>query len=303
MIKIPPISPENKKAYKKDVTEAYKKWCESNKGNTNYKELFDYVYTDSTYTVFNDVNLDKIITGDIRTLRNVASIISHIPNNDDSILVLYNNFKQRKIGKNWSKRVGVLTCPYCNRNYTTSTGMGIHPEYDHFLNKARYPYLCVSMYNLIPSCRLCNGLKGPYDTTTSPFIYPFEEEYGKSAIFDINLKGKDLTDILDPSAKLNVVIKSNDGGRLPDYIEQSKDALHIEDLYSEHSDYIKDIIKLAHIYNSHFLKDLKKDFEWLSGFSDDSIKDLVFMNKLMEEDWIKRPFSKLTSDILDTYWK
>ena len=55
-------------------------------------------------------------------------------------------------------------CPYCNRNFIANfeedkegvarTRVSFHM--DHFYPKSKFPYLALSVYNLLPSCPTCN---------------------------------------------------------------------------------------------------------------------------------------------------
>lgn len=87
----------------------------------------------------------------------------------------------------WLQRqLGVKVCPYCNRMYTT-TLFGenrIRPDFDHFYPISQYPYFAVSLFNLIPSCSMCNKRKG--DTAeiygqekreNISIIYPYDESF------------------------------------------------------------------------------------------------------------------------------
>ena len=68
---------------------------------------------------------------------------------------VYTNFSNRKFGYQWAEKLGVTVCPYCNRSYIFTVKKDARngkarPQYDHFFPKSIYPYLAVSMYNLIP---------------------------------------------------------------------------------------------------------------------------------------------------------
>lgn len=88
----------------------------------------------------------------------------------------------------WLQRqLGVKVCPYCNRMYTT-TLFGenrIRPDFDHFYPQSKYPYLSVSLFNLIPSCSMCNRKKSDTAEVYSPkkasenmsIIYPYDESF------------------------------------------------------------------------------------------------------------------------------
>ena len=99
----------------------------------------------------------------------------------------------------WLQRqLCVRVCPYCNRMYTTTLygKNGVRPDFDHFYPQSIYPYLAVSLFNLIPSCNICNKAKFNYaeierdinknkKNTTFTYrqkksiIYPYDEAYNE----------------------------------------------------------------------------------------------------------------------------
>lgn len=86
-------------------------------------------------------------------------------------------------------RLKAETCPFCNRIYTKtlmkgSDGGGIRPELDHFYPKSKYPYLAVSLFNLIPICSYCNRQKSNHAEMYTrsrryrhSIIYPYDEAF------------------------------------------------------------------------------------------------------------------------------
>lgn len=80
-------------------------------------------------------------------------------------------------------------CPYCHAHHinyyinslasTPAEQYRIRPPLDHFLPKSLYPYLAVSLHNLVPSCAQCNssikssddplssGITNPHDASTT----------------------------------------------------------------------------------------------------------------------------------------
>lgn len=95
-------------------------------------------------------------------------------------------------GKNslWNRHVyvintGVKVCPYCNRQYITSyssedkTGKTT-ADVDHYYPQSLYPYLQMNLYNMVPSCNICNsktkGFKdkrhlNPYQDGTDSLLF------------------------------------------------------------------------------------------------------------------------------------
>lgn len=78
------------------------------------------------------------------------------------------------------EKLGIRTCVYCNVQYalTINHSQGLF-ELDHRYPKSLYPFLCISFYNLQPSCPSCNHGKmtatadfGLY-TTDENDLHPF----------------------------------------------------------------------------------------------------------------------------------
>lgn len=100
-------------------------------------------------------------------------------------------------------------CPYCQQSlamtvFRDSIG-AFRPTLDHFYPKYRFPFLALSLYNLVPSCQSCNSsLKGTKDFFDVKHLHPYES---KESIFF----GLDIDKYLESRAKgekswiLNVV--------------------------------------------------------------------------------------------------
>lgn len=83
-------------------------------------------------------------------------------------------------------------------------------------------------------------------------------------------------------------------------IEQAVSLFKLEDLYSKHSDYVRDILRTAYIYNDDYFEGLVAQYSDLFH-SKQEAQDFVFFNYLDEADWGKRVLAKLTHDILLLY--
>ena len=85
--------------------------------------------------------------------------------------------------------MGLAYCPYCNRHplesYTTSGEKTHKGPLDHFYDKAKYPYLALSIYNLIPVCDKCNNEKGSKATSLSSHTHPFHDDFHGLVAFSV----------------------------------------------------------------------------------------------------------------------
>ncbi len=205
---------------------------------------------------------------------------------------LYTDFTN-KYAYNILERLNIRTCPYCNRQYvfTNSGNFKTRPEFDHFLNKSRYPILAVSFYNLIPSCHTCNHGKGINNVLINPYFDKFNCKFELQ-----NKKGKRLS----PSAiyKIKADDKINLGFSKPSLEEESNiKNLGLSDLYNKHDDYIKDLIEKSIVYNKTYSMGLISTFQG-AGYTPQDVQDFIWNKYLDLAKHEQHPLSKLTRDLL-----
>lgn len=212
----------------------------------------------------------------------------------------YENFSNRKVVREILVKMDVTVCPYCNRSYiVTLKGSKVRPQLDHYYPKSKYPYLALSLYNLIPSCSICNLAKSNTDTKNKAILYPYEEEFGERIVFATDIKGMKEDQFVKymrgESNKWQVCIKNPDLV-LEKQVENQDEILHLTDLYNEHKDYIVDIVKSFHINTDKRVEDLLTQFPDIFSTKEE-VYNLMFMNDIRKESWGKRPLAKLTHDI------
>lgn len=130
------------------------------------------------------------------------------------------------------KSLEVNICPYCNENYTyrlldknrnssaSLPNLTIRADLDHFYPKNSNPLLAMSLYNLVPSCKICNSsIKGrkEFDLNKEPLnpymesldsqikfirkpknnISPVDVLLGHSTDFDFDIREQEASDKYD----------------------------------------------------------------------------------------------------------
>jgi hypothetical protein len=164
---------------------------------------------------------------------------------DDTIKILadvfnYNDFVSgHKITSyGLAEMVDRNTCTYCNRLYTLTvitkdehTGFIndgtrlIRPSFDHWYAKSKYPILSLSLYNLIPSCTVCNSsVKSDADFSLKTHIHPYCNTAKQTFSFDYNYKDVH---------KNNVVIKVTKKSKMAATLK----AFKIKEIYDAHSEF------------------------------------------------------------------
>lgn len=102
----------------------------------------------------------------------------------------YSNYRKKKLVE-LAKKLNVKSCPYCNMHYTLYAEEGEQEseklakfQFDHFFSKSKYPMLSMSLYNLIPSCALCNQGKSKRNLTLS--FHPYHSDICKQFKFELD---------------------------------------------------------------------------------------------------------------------
>lgn len=195
-----------------------------------------------------------------------------------------------------AKLMNLKSCPYCNHQYTlylyNHTSKGNQSlakfQYDHFFSKVKYPYLSMSLYNLIPSCAICNQGKSYTDLDVK--FNPYVNDVGDEFCFEVahpeslftGKKSKDEIE-LKLSAK-GVTYKQND-------IDVFDDKFNIKAQYARHKDIVQEI------YDKTYLE----PYFWNRG-NFPFLKDIEPMRLLLgtytgHKDIEKRPMTKFIQDL------
>lgn len=135
-------------------------------------------------------DLEKSINNYNREIKKLSSADRKIFKSDLQKLFSYSSLSRSK--GNWNSRevcklFSYQTCPYCNINYL-EISQGNDPLYrpplDHFFPESLYPHLAISLYNLVPSCTICNtNLKGDSDFYATRHLHPlFDSESIRFAV-------------------------------------------------------------------------------------------------------------------------
>lgn len=198
--------------------------------------------------------------------------------------------KSKKVAYRISSLLDRNTCTYCNRQYTLTVEEEdkriIRPQFDHWYPKVQYPVLALSIYNLIPSCAICNSsIKSSTTFNTTDYVHPYINQdistrytysYGKDGDF----KNKVTIDTKDTSV-FNTI-----------------SAFKLEEVYRAHSEYeLKDLIDLATKYSDNYIKKLISSFDGLH-LTKEEVYRMIFGIEVNEAEFHKRPFSKFKNDII-----
>ena len=260
----------------------------------------------------------KIMTGEYSFLENLKEFLDNFVD-EEPRLAEYLKKSYDKIDSELRKKIidskNISVCPYCNRNYISSTYKFLQcnicnqellvidgtekecpgckqeikgltkvvntAQLDHFFSKDSYPLFAVSFYNLIPSCYSCNHVKLNKDLKHSPYdsSFPFD---------DVKF-----TYIPKSTDKIEIKIDSCN----PDFKNGIR-ILGIEELYQSHIDVVNELIWKKEVYTDSYREGLSEILNQTNlELSEAEVNRFITGHYTDKENYGKRPLSKMVTDI------
>ena len=195
-------------------------------------------------------------------------------------------------------KLNVKTCPYCNMHYTLYAEKEpsskkedklAKMQFDHFFDKKEHPYLSMSLYNLIPSCGVCNQGKS---TGSLPLeFHPYESNIHKLFRFEIE---NPLIQLYGGKAdKIKVKLKAISKVPQPD-IDNFANMFNLIPLYSRHRDIAQETFDKA--YEDPYYTN-PANFSWLCSKDPGYIQRLWLGTYVSKDEIEKRPMTKFIQDL------
>lgn len=226
-------------------------------------------------------------------------IVKRVRNLLDDIL----NYRGFNVGENiideqgeeceWNRHlfvanIGIKVCPYCNRQYITSytakdESDKTTADIDHYYPKSLYPYLQMNIYNMIPSCSVCNSkMKGKSDER---HLNPYKDST-ESLKFEISLN--DFEGLYASEVKEIIINKQGNPRAMASNV-----VFKLDKVYQVHT---KEISKL--IFNIKQYEAFKESYyKNTMGIDIGNIFSIWF--DFLGEDPLDEPLVKLKKDIYE----
>jgi hypothetical protein len=251
----------------------------------------------------NKISFEKIIKADYVYIKSLVKFLDDNPKMEnillsqeekDYFLTMYDRLKKA----NFIKQLNVNVCPYCNRNYifnfSKNNAEEATAQLDHFFDKKDYPYLAVSLYNLVPSCSTCNQRKS---SKKENIFYPYLESFNDSAKFKYkgikSIAEDEKIDFLDSKRVMFDIEAIKDKEKVEKHIE----VFNLKNLYENHKDIVSELLQKAEIYNESYIDELMQKYEGTLFKNREDLLRLITCGYVNDDDLHKRPLSKLIKDI------
>lgn len=198
--------------------------------------------------------------------------------------------KKKEYSQDWAKHIsekgavdGLQNFDF--ENVKTRNGFTL----DHVIDKGKHPYLALSLFNLVPSCYTCNSkLKkskdiGSVSPTDANFNFHEKVKF-KTFINNANLQ-------IENESDLSIFLKEMTTSDYTKYLE----VFRLNDRYAFHKYRVIEMIDKRKRYPDSRIKELAE----LTNQSPAQVKKDLFGEYLYNDDFSKRPLSKLTHDIAE----
>lgn len=199
----------------------------------------------------------------------------------------------------------VKYCPYCNAETVYAVERKESPNepikcaFDHFYPKGRYPFLALSLYNLIPSCYRCNSqYKRDQFRRILEMPHPYMDDIDDLARF-VPLGIQETWFSGDESDALQLVLRSRrqkNERRISDY----DNVFDVSNIYSQlfKREAVDALVK-AKMFSPAYVSQLSEMFKG-AGLEHVNIKRLLFGTTLKHDNIDKERLSKLVIDMKET---
>lgn len=213
-------------------------------------------------------------------------------------------------------------CPLCGTQfiflYESQSG-STRGTLDHFIDKGNYPIFSVSIYNLIPACKVCNSdFKKSVEVNLKNYYTPYEKgivdyiKFSKMLVSNRNekivpdiikeLKIEEDTEVDYVSVLLgldddfNIVVDSSSAPpNISKKIDGNIKLFKIEELYNiYHREFVREQIRKAYAYNYIYRKQLMHNYSNLF-VTEEEVRALIVPNVETDSKYI---LNKLIRDII-----
>lgn len=237
-----------------------------------------------------------------RYINYIIDILGYKKFNEGIERVKTKDGKNRWCRHTFMNRLGIKVCPYCNRQYITS--YKVHrdtikttTDTDHYFPKSEFPLLSMNIYNMVPSCQICNSRMKINCVVDygGRHLYPYED-LSDSLKFEIPFsKVEELYNFSENDIK--ICLKTKKGDEISKRAKQSKEIFKLEQVYEAHRDIVYKLKNNMKEYSTeNYKKIFCKNYTDIFGGYDNFLEVLY---PFLGEDEKEVPLVKLKKDIYE----
>jgi len=291
--------------YSPNIKDEYYKIIAQTKMQQYKNRTFESYYNSYVKSKIGGYELEDLLCGDYEKLVEIKNEIKTKYSSKNNIVKqLFNYDKansktitpklsklQPKISSFFQDKVGVESCYFCNiefinkfKNAKGEIKNGF--TLDHYMDKGKYPFLALSLYNLIPSCYTCNSKVKGIDEINSISPSSSKFDFDKKVKFTTFINSYNLQ--IENEQDFNLILKEYFSKDYQEYI----DGFLLNERYEYHKYRVIEMIDKRKKYPDSRIKELAH----ITQKTEEEVKQDLF-GEYLNNDLHKRPLSKLVRDI------
>lgn len=280
-----------------------------------YTYIENYISQSDTKYSLEDINYDLLMIFD----KDLEQIVKSKPNEIRELIKispeeftkditqlkdLYSVFRD-KWGVQFLEDLNITVCPFCNREYIFKFEDEVKEEprmlasLDHYYDKNTYPFLSVSLFNLIPCCHICNSkFKHTKNFYTYEHLHPYEDSFNQKAKFSQffeNVEEETKNKALLSKERISLNLEALDINDVK--TKNTIKTFRLDTIYENHKDIVLELILKREIYPDSYIDNLLSEYEGILFKNREDLLRLITGGYVEDKDINKRPLSKLIKDI------
>lgn len=313
--------------YSDTFKKSYWNWFKTHYDINDNMKLSE-IFIEGKYMLEKDFLLKDIIIS-AETYVEISPILKKVDGNaikrEYDFVDEYNHFISRHSDKESTKmnaaklytEIDIKICPYCNLNdisYYKDRHGTKRGHLDHFYCKKDYPYLALSIYNLIPTCSTCNSsFKGSKSTDMNNFIHPYYDSFedeGRFILFIGQTKANSAEDI----NKSNISYIAFRYGKNSHKVRNNNKLFHLaydaeQDVLGVYQQEIKYAIKLLKKFRDYPPENIDHLYSTLKTLCSETLctkedfRNDIFDKKIPRDQMVNHRRAKLHSDLYKEYYE
>lgn len=250
----------------------------------------------------NPICSDKNFEGFQQCMKRALSIVnSYIEKS-----ISYREEIKRKNRVNVLEDLNIKVCPYCNRQYIVKLDIDVGKpigDIDHFFSQNYFALFGLSLYNFVPSCKICNSLfKSDINADVQ---YPYNMVEESNIMFRIS----DAKGVLSPGGLFgwndDLVINVVEDVKDPIAKERAIREINFFELdaqYKIHKEYVREFLYKKNMVNGVVISHMKLLFKNKGiELSEKDIKEIIYGFDIDNINLSEKPLAKLTKDLYEGY--
>lgn len=266
------------------------------------KKIFDFLFGKDV--IISEQNWKNFLFSDYEQLKKIKENLKGVENRKvkGAYEKKYTSFRRTQAWKIVNE-LEIDVCPYCNQNYIkifqyNNKKVSFQGDIDHFFPKSKYPQLAFCLYNMIPSCKVCNHLKGDQeDKINYPYITERVVDINSNIQFCTTFDEKcDISYLNGNSLFFNIEIKDEEKLSEEEKNEVEK-VFKLNTRYNILKEEARDTIIKVQAYHDKYLQNLKCNWSKIV-ISEEELKEVLFG---YSREHHKKPLSKFHFDIMKEF--